>query len=123
MLRSIRVDVLSICVKSVQIRSFFWSVFSCIRTEYGDLRIKSPYSVQMQENADQKKAVFELFSRSDKTLPSHQNLFKAGVNTLDHCYSFVLILEFRQVFAHQVDCCQNFAYQTNLNELINFYSS
>ena len=27
-------------VKSVQIRSFFWSVFSCIRTEYGDLRSK-----------------------------------------------------------------------------------
>ena len=24
-------------MKSVQIRSFFWSVFSCIRTEYGDL--------------------------------------------------------------------------------------
>ena len=23
------------CVKRVQIRSFFWSVFSCIRTEYG----------------------------------------------------------------------------------------
>ena len=28
------------CVKSVQIRSFFWSAFSCIRTEYGDLRSK-----------------------------------------------------------------------------------
>ena len=26
------------CAKSVQIRSFFWSVFSCIRTEYGDLQ-------------------------------------------------------------------------------------
>ena len=26
------------CLKSVQIRSYFWSVFSCIRTEYGDLR-------------------------------------------------------------------------------------
>ena len=26
------------CVKSVQIRSYFWSVFSCIRTEYGDLQ-------------------------------------------------------------------------------------
>ena len=25
------------CVKSVKIRSFFRSVFSCIRTEYGDL--------------------------------------------------------------------------------------
>ena len=23
------------CVKSVQIRSYFWSVFSCIRIEYG----------------------------------------------------------------------------------------
>ena len=30
------------CVKSVQIRSFFWSVFSCIQTEYGELRRKSP---------------------------------------------------------------------------------
>ena len=26
------------CVKCVQIRSYFWSEFSCIRTEYGDLR-------------------------------------------------------------------------------------
>ena len=26
------------CVKSVQIPSYFWSVFSCIRTEYGNLR-------------------------------------------------------------------------------------
>ena len=25
------------CVKSVQIRIFFWSVFSCIQTEYEDL--------------------------------------------------------------------------------------
>ena len=32
------------CVKSVQMPRYFWSVFSCIRTEYGDLR-KSPYSV------------------------------------------------------------------------------
>ena len=35
------------CVKSVQIWSFFWSVFSCIQTEYGDL---CPYSVRIQEN-------------------------------------------------------------------------
>ena len=26
------------CVKSVKIRSFFWSVFSLIRTEYGEIR-------------------------------------------------------------------------------------
>ena len=29
------------CVESVQIQSFFWSVFSCIRTKYGDLLITS----------------------------------------------------------------------------------
>ena len=28
------------CMKSVQIRSYYWSVFSCIRTEYGDSRSK-----------------------------------------------------------------------------------
>ena len=33
---------------------FFWSVFSCIPTEYGDLS-KSLYSVRIQENTDQKK--------------------------------------------------------------------
>ena len=38
-------------VKGVQIRSVFWSVFSCTRTKYGDLRSKSPY---IQENTDQK---------------------------------------------------------------------
>ena len=41
-------------VKSVQIRSFFWSVFSRIRTEYEEILI-SPYLVRMQENTDQKK--------------------------------------------------------------------
>ena len=36
------ISLLSVhCVKSVQIRSFFWSVFSRIRTEYGPE--KTPY--------------------------------------------------------------------------------
>ena len=34
---------------------FFWSVFSRIWTEYGDLLRKSPYSVRIRENTDQKK--------------------------------------------------------------------
>ena len=42
-------------VKSVQMRSFFWSVFSCMHTEYADLPSKSLYSVWIQENTDQKK--------------------------------------------------------------------
>ena len=33
------------CVKIVQIRSSFWSVFSCIQTEYVEIRSISPYSV------------------------------------------------------------------------------
>ena len=54
------------CVKSVQTRSFFWSVFSRIRTEYRDLRSKSPYSSRILENADQKKnSVFGHFSHRD----------------------------------------------------------
>ena len=43
------------CVKSVQIRSFFWSVFSCIQTEYGDLLSKYLYSVRTHENTNHKK--------------------------------------------------------------------
>ena len=42
------------CVKSVQIPSYFWSVFFPIRTRYGDLLPKSLYSVLIQENTDQK---------------------------------------------------------------------
>ena len=50
------VAISQICVKSVQIRSFFWSIFSCIRTEYESVRI--------QENTDQKKLrIWTLFTQ------------------------------------------------------------
>ena len=52
------------CVKSVQIQSFFWSVCSCIQTEYGETGSISPYSVQVQENTDQKKLlIWTLFTQ------------------------------------------------------------
>ena len=52
------------CVKSVQIWSFLWSVFSCLGIEYGDLRIKSPYSIRTQENTDQRKLrIWTLFTQ------------------------------------------------------------
>ena len=51
-------------VKCVQIKSFFWSVFSRIRTVYGEIRSVSPYSVQMRENTDQKKlCIWTLFTQ------------------------------------------------------------
>ena len=42
----------------------FWSIFSRIRTEYGDLRSKSPYLVRKRENTDQKKlCIWTLFTQ------------------------------------------------------------
>ena len=49
-----------------QYSGFFWSILSRIRTEYAEIRSISPYSVQMQENTDQKKnSKNELFSSSE----------------------------------------------------------
>ena len=42
---------------------FFWSVFSLIRTEYGEIRSIFPYSVRMRENTDQKNSKYGHFSR------------------------------------------------------------
>ena len=73
------------CVKSVQMRKFSWSVFSCIRTEYWDLLCKSPYSVQIQENMDHKNSIFRHFSRTDRIAENlllrifFQEFFKANV--------------------------------------------
>ena len=51
-------------VKSVQIGSFFWSVFSGIRTKYGKILRIYPYSVQMQEITTQKKLrIWTLFTQ------------------------------------------------------------
>ena len=45
---------------------FFWSVFPCIRTKYGDLQSKSPYSVRIltRKIRTRKNSVFGHFSRS-----------------------------------------------------------
>ena len=42
---------------------FFWSAFSHIWNDYGDLQ-KSPYSVRMRENGDQKNSGCGHFSRA-----------------------------------------------------------
>ena len=51
--------------KYFQYLEYFWSAFSHIWTEYGDLLCKSPYSVQMEENAGQKNSEYGQFPRSD----------------------------------------------------------
>ena len=42
----------------------FWSVFSRIWTEYGEIRPISPYSVRMPGNTDQNNSEYKHFSRS-----------------------------------------------------------
>ena len=51
-------------MKNIQIRSYFWCVFSCIPTEYRDLQSKPPYSARIRENTDQKQLlVWTLFTQ------------------------------------------------------------
>ena len=47
--------------------TLFWSVFSCIRSEYEMIRSISTYSVWMLENMDQKNSEYGHFSRSDRS--------------------------------------------------------
>ena len=48
-------------VKSVQIRSLFWSVFSCIRTEYGDLPWISVFSPNTAKYGPEKTPYLDKF--------------------------------------------------------------
>ena len=56
--------VLMFTAWKVFLLGLFWSVFSRIQTEYGEILGISPYSVQMQENKDQNNSEYRLFSRS-----------------------------------------------------------
>ena len=49
------------CTENCLYLEFFWSVISCIRTEYGDLRSKSLCSVEMPENTRWKKSKYGHF--------------------------------------------------------------
>ena len=58
------------CVKCVKIRSLFWSVFSCIQTEHGDLQnIQSDY----KKIGTRKNSVSGKFSHSAEK-PENQRL-------------------------------------------------
>ena len=53
---------LALCEKFMH-SEIFWSVFSRIRIEHGDLQSKSLYSVRMRENEDQKNSELGQFLR------------------------------------------------------------
>ena len=70
---------------------FFWSVFSRIWTEYGEILFISPYSGQMRENTDQKKSKYGQFSRNinkivyDFMNPSMHDVEKSANLLLKSC--------------------------------------
>ena len=76
-------------MESVQIRSFFWSVFIRIQTEYGDVLRIFPYSVQMQENTDQKKlCIWTLSAQSiEKHLGARLRIVTNRLNDLSSKYT------------------------------------
>ena len=57
----LRLHIITVCPYS----EVFWSVFSRIRIEYGEIRSICLYSVRMWENADQKNSEYGYFSRSE----------------------------------------------------------
>ena len=61
--------------------SFFWSVFSRIRTEYGEIRGIFPYSVRIRASTDQEKLrIWTLFTQRMMQRRSHREMFcKKGV--------------------------------------------
>ena len=77
--------------KSVQIRSFFWSVFFCIWTEYGYSHHKSPYSVQIRKNTDQKKLhIWTLFSQWYKNIEKLQ-LVREMITQVVVCCAIIIL--------------------------------
>ena len=74
------------CLQSLRLkaRSFFWSVFSCIRTEYGDL--------QTQENTDQEKLrIWTLFMQwimSDTSQSNHHGMISHILSIFDPSFYF-----------------------------------
>ena len=95
-----------LCVKSGQIRSSFWSVFSRIWTEYGEIHIQSEW----EKIRTRKNSVSGHFSRS--ALSANPSKWS---NTIKQ-----FVRELLSVFDHFVGLAlRGFS---NLSELFNFYS-
>ena len=85
----------------------FWSVFSRIPTEYGEIRSIFPYSVRMGENADQNNSEYGQFSGSVSNYHLGKSLLirsfsglifpKLGMNTEIYRLNFRIQSECRKI--------------------------
>ena len=73
----------------LEIRSYFWSAFSCIWTEYVDLLRKSSYLARIQENTDQKLLRIWTLFRQRFFFFSYQAALwsKVAINVLNYHYN------------------------------------
>ena len=92
---------------------FFWSVFSCIRTVYGEIQSISPYSVRMQENTDQKKLrIWTLFTqcmyeRVKAIFEEKLKKFTVSRNSEISLFSLKLLAQKFLLYLHCLKYCQN----------------
>ena len=70
----------------------FWSTFSRIQTEYGEMLRISLYSVQMRENADRHNSEYGKFLRSVTQLRSL--IFHDSLVGKTYCFSELFLLLF-----------------------------
>ena len=112
------------CVKSVQIRSFFWSVFSRIRTECGEIQSVFSYSVWIRENSDQKKNpyldIFHVVSLSKVlwvNIPCHSKFLVALLPFTSNIWCTVYTLKTNETKAgHILSTYPEFMLATNLRK-------
>ena len=98
-------------MKSVQIRSFFWSVFSCIQSEYGKIRTR-------------KNSVFGHFSCSANTLNTVQKLFFNKVildGFLGKTKYYVIRVEYQVRGSLHLHCLPGKNKHSDVHELVKLY--
>ena len=71
----------------------FWSVFSSIRTEYGEILRISPYSVGMQENMDQKNSQYGQFLRSEQDWSDKKQADDSSWKNKDWNHNWLLMVK------------------------------
>ena len=95
---------------------FFWSVFSRIWTEYGEILPISPYSVRKRDNADQKNSEYGHFLRNDKfprkklwrrEIVAKLHAFQKKFDTFSKNYTLLWILRLKFSWEMFFGCCQS----------------
>ena len=79
--------------KSVQIRSYFWSVYSCVRTEYRNLLINLHIQSEYRKTRTRNDSVSAHFSHGDRDLllTKNKNIFRYQTNKLLKTRSLFLV--------------------------------